>query len=195
MPYSADLRCSYARTEINKCWILHFIEEDMGLDITFEDESAEVMFFRNLENDINDFIRDKVFWGAAEGKSKKFDGYNTVWEYLASVFEDPQVLEVLGYQGVTLKKEEEAQSYICHKCCRSDIQTEAEREKYDPLCQKCYEEDDKPCEIDGCSKKARVQIQPKEFMGRQWKYMGGKETLWVCDACWEREQCQSELVK
>ena len=111
------------------------------MKVELADANAENWFFRDVENEVNEYIRDKVFW-TGENKSKKFDGYNTVWEYLA---EWVMTLQYPDDSGIAVYKEEEAQTYICHKCCRTDIQTEEERQKYDPLCQKCYEEEER-CE-------------------------------------------------
>ena len=107
MPYSADLRCSYARTEINKDWFLHFLEEDMEMEITFEDDLSEALFWRELENVVNDYIRDKVFWGAAAGKSTKFDEYENVWQFLADWVNDMDTLAELKDCGYAFTKKGE----------------------------------------------------------------------------------------
>ena len=37
------------------------------------------------------------------------------------------------------EEDDTIQTYVCHECCRSTNQSDSEREKYDPLCKRCWE--------------------------------------------------------
>ncbi len=93
MPYHADLRCSYARAELNICWFAEALDE---MDFEYENicprntemgkkeyELQDKMFDRYMDEQFNIYMIYKVFNHApTEKHERELKSYEDVWQYL-----------------------------------------------------------------------------------------------------------------
>ena len=89
MPYSADLRHSYAKTSINIDWVYQVLTDE---NIEFEWEEnphnyTRFWFEKHLDEWVDEYIAVKVFGFA--NKANSYVKYSdSVWEYLLDCIKD-----------------------------------------------------------------------------------------------------------
>lgn len=63
MPYSADLRHSYAKTEMNISWLQQILDDaDIKVEFQQTADGFESLFWEKCDEWVNDYLKAKVFW-------------------------------------------------------------------------------------------------------------------------------------
>ena len=86
MPYSADLRCSYASVEMNTAWLYQLFDDNERPLPNFREEYMSTVFETEADKWANDYVKAKVFWTGSPPKDdpdyKAIMNCESVWAYL-----------------------------------------------------------------------------------------------------------------
>ena len=83
MPYSADLRHSYAKTEVNSGWVLEVLN-DNGMEINWKDPIYEDEYLLMVDIWVNEYLKAKVFWTGKlpEDTPKDILNADSIWTFI-----------------------------------------------------------------------------------------------------------------
>jgi hypothetical protein len=104
MPYYADLRSSYAHSELNIAWFYEALRE-MGKEIKFDEDAIEDKFREFIDDAFNRWITYKIF-NHIKNDKEHIDRYESVWEFL----HDQAILFETDNAGILITNEEEEES-------------------------------------------------------------------------------------